>query len=161
VRAAAREAALVLLATAAVAAGVWLVAYGYEQRARPDFCVAAGLAVGLCWRLVRLTVPPAEPPVDRPEPEPAPTGLLVLTSLEGRLSWGSTDPDRFRERVRPLLVELATDRLRARHGVDPRTHPEQARTVLGDPLWTLMTAPPTRSPSRAELAALVTAIERI
>jgi hypothetical protein len=157
----AREAGLVLLATAAGAVGIWAVAYGYEQRARPDFCVAAALAAALCWRLARRTLPPPDPPPATPETEPAPTGLLVLTSLESRLSWGAADPDRFRERVRPLLVELATDRLRSRHGVDPRTDPEQARTVLGEPLWQLMTAPPTRSPSRAELDRLVTAIERI
>ena len=62
-------------------------------------------------------------------------GLLLLTSLESRLSWGSADPDRFRERVRPELVDLATDLLRTRRGIDLRTQPERARRILGEPLW--------------------------
>ena len=156
-----REAAVVLTTALLAAAAVWLVGRGFDRRVRPDFCLAVGVAAALCWRLVRLTAPPPEPLPPAAEAEPAGDGLLVLTSMESRLSWGATDPDRFRERVRPLLVELATDRLRSRRGVDPRTDPDTARAILGDPLWTLMTGPLTRSPSRAELSRMVEAIERI
>jgi hypothetical protein len=157
----AKEPVLVLLAAAVAGAVLWLVAYSVDYRAGLDLCVAAGLAVGLSWRLARLVVPPQElvavsGPTDRPD-----DGLLVLSSLETRLSWGATDPDRFRERVRPELVALASDLLRTRRGVDPRTHPEDARRILGEPLWQLMTDPPVRSPSRAELSGLVDAMERI
>lgn len=140
---------------------VRLVAYGYDLRARLDLCIAAGLAVGVCWWLARRIVPPPDPLPPATGADPTPAGLLQLTSLESRLSWGSSDPDRFEERVRPLLVELAGERLRSRRGVDPRTDPDHARTILGDPLWTLMTGPLPRSPSRAELSRLVAAIERI
>lgn len=156
-----REPAVVLLAAAAVAAAVWAVGRGYDLRVRADFCVAVGLAAALCWRLARLAVPPPEPLPPATETEPPGDGLLVLASMESRLSWGATDPDRFRDRVRPLLVELATDRLRSRRGVDPRTDPDHARTILGEPLWQLMTGPLTRSPSRTELSRMVEAIERI
>ena len=146
----------------ALAGGLlWLLAYGVGYQARPDLCAVTGVAAALCWRLARLALPPAEPATYRPEPDPADDGLLVLTSLESRLSWGATDPYRFRHRVRPLLVDLATDRLRSRRGVDPRTDPEHARQILGEPLWTLMTAEPARSPGRSELTRLVEAIERI
>ena len=151
-----------LLAVAAVAGGaVWLAAYGLSYSARWDLCVVAGAAVALCWRLTRLVLPPPERVPPRPEITPAGDGLLVLSGLESRLSWGATDADRFRDRVRPMLVELAEDRLRIRRGVDPDTDPDHAREILGEPLWTLRTTPPTRSPSREELTALVAALERI
>jgi hypothetical protein len=105
-------------------------------------------------------------PPPQPLPERAPygsrdEGLLLLTSLESRLSWGGTDPDRFRNRVRPELVALAADLLRTRRGIDLRTEPDRARQILGEPLWQLITRTPTRSPSRAELSRLVDALERI
>jgi hypothetical protein len=158
---AAREALLVLL-TAAVTGGlVWLIALSVHYDARLDICIEIGLAVGLTWRLARLVVPPPQLLPALPPDEPPDDGLLLLTSLESRLSWGSNDPDRFRERVRPELVGLATDLLRTRRGVDPRTQPEHARRILGEPLWQLMTGSPTRSPSRTELSRLVQALERI
>lgn len=156
-----REAGIVLATAVAVAAAVLVVGRGYDLRVRPDLCLAVGLAAALCWRLARRAVPPADPLPPSTETDPPADGLLQLTSMESRLSWGSTDPDRFRDRVRPLLVELATDRLRSRRGVDPRTDPESARAILGDPLWQLMTGPLTRSPSRAELTRMVESIERI
>jgi hypothetical protein len=158
----AKEPVLVLLIGGAAGGLLWLIAFTLGYRAHLDICVAVGLAVGLIWRLARLVVPPpvlmsartsdAEPPDD---------GLLVLTTLESRLSWGAADPQRFRDRVWPDLVALATDRLRTRRGVDPRTQPEHARQILGEPLWQLMTGPPERSPSRAELSRMVAALERI
>ena len=39
--------------------------------------------------------------------------------------------------------------------------PNMPASILGDPLWQLMTRSPTRSPSRAELSRLVEALERI
>jgi hypothetical protein len=157
----AREPVLVLVAAAVAGCALWLVAFELDYRARLDLCVAVGLAVGLSWRLARLAVPPPLPPPVAVADTPAGDGMLLLTSLESRLSWGATDPDRFRERVRPVLVGLATDLLSTRRGVDPRTQPENARRILGEPLWQLMTGPLERNPSRAELARMVEALERI
>jgi hypothetical protein len=156
-----KEPALVLATAAVAGAALALVAYSLGYKARLDLCVVVGLAAGLTWRLSRLVVPPQESPLEPPAEEPDDDARLLLTSLESRLSWGASDPDRFRERMRPELVGLATDLLRTRRGVDPRTQPEQARTILGDPLWQLMTGPLERSPSRAELARMVQALERI
>jgi hypothetical protein len=156
-----REPVLVLLAAAVAGAGLWLVAYGLHYRAQLGLCAAAGVAAGLIWRLSRLVVPPPELPPVQVRPEPPDDGLLALTTLETRLSWGAADPYRFRERVRPELVGLASDLLRTRRGVDLRTHPEDARKILGDPLWQLMTGPLERSPSRAELSRAVAVLERI
>jgi hypothetical protein len=156
-----KEPALVLAAAAVAGAALALVAYTLGYTARLDLCVVVGLAAGLTWRVSRLVVPPQEPPLEPPADEPDDDARLLLTSLESRLSWGASDPDRFRERMRPELVGLAADLLRTRRGVDPRTHPDHARTILGDPLWQLMTGPLERSPSRAELARMVEALERI
>jgi hypothetical protein len=162
-RRAGREVAAVVLGGAGAGAAVWLLFLLASYRARPDLCVAAGLAAVAAWRLVRATAPP--PPVPdaaaRREEDPG-DGFAELYSLEHRLSWGSVDRDRFCQRVRPLLVGLAVDRLRSRHGLDARTHPEQVRRIVGEPLWELMTGPPpSRCPTRPELARLVETLERI
>jgi hypothetical protein len=41
-------------------------------------------------------------------------------------------------RLRPLLRELAAERLAARHGVDLDGDPDRARPLLGDELWELV-----------------------
>ncbi len=156
-----REPILVALAAAVGGAGLWLVAYALHYRADVGLCVVVGIAAGLTWRLARLVVPPPEPDPVVVRPEPSDDGLLLLTTLESRLSWGVADPYRFRERVRPELVALATDLLRTRRGVDLRSQPEQARHILGEPLWQLMTGPLERSPSRAQLSRAVADLEGI
>ncbi len=162
IRRSAREAALLLVGAAVGAAALWVGSIALSYRARVDFCVVAGLAAAACWRLSRAVASP--PPVaparpDRPVPD---DGLIELTALEHRLSWGSVDADRFRERVRPVLVDLTLERLRARHGVAPGAQPEVSRRILGEPLWQMVTGPPpSRSPSRPELDRLVEAMERI
>jgi hypothetical protein len=161
-RKALRETGLLLLGWAAAAGAVWLLFFMASYRARIDLCVVSGFAVAACWRLLAAVpsppqVVPATP--ERPEPD---DGLIELTSLEYRLSWGSVDPDRFRERVRPVLVDLALERLRSRRGVDPATQPEEARRILGESLWQMVTGPPpSRCPTRSELSRLVDEMERI
>jgi hypothetical protein len=156
-----REPVLALLAAAVAGGALWVGAFVVDYRAEPVVCVVFGLAVGVTWRLARLVVPPPDPLGELRLDEERDEGLLLLTSLESKLSWGATDRDRFRDRVRPVLVTLATDLLQTRRGVDPRTEPDRARAILGDPLWQLMTRAPARSPSPAELSRLVDALERI
>ena len=152
-----------VLAGAAAGGAVWLVFLLASYRARADLCVVAGLAVAVVWRLVRATAPAPAPPLVPPERDDSSgDGFAELASLEHRLSWGSVDPDRFRERVRPVLVDLALERLRSRHGVDPATQPEDARRILGESLWQMVTGPPpSRCPTRPELSRLVDEMERI
>jgi hypothetical protein len=156
-----REPFLVLLAAAVGGAALWLTAYGLHYRADLGLCAVVGIVAGLVWRLARLVTPPPEADPVPVRPESPDDGLLVLSTLESRLSWGAADPHRFRERVRPELVALATDLLRTRRGVDLRRHPDQARHILGEPLWQLMTGPLERSPGRAELSRAVAALEEI
>ena len=61
-----------------------------------------------------------------------------------------------------MLVDLTLERLRPRHGVDPGAQPEEARRILGESLWQMVTGPPpSRCPTRPELSRLVEALERI
>jgi hypothetical protein len=157
-----RELGLLLLVAAVAGAALWLAFFAGSYRAHLGLCVAGGLAVAACWRLVVAVVRPPPPVVAPPERAAPDDGLIALASLEHRLSWGSVDPDRFRERVRPVLVDLALERLRSRHGVDPATQPEEARRILGESLWQMVTGPPpSRCPTRPELSRLVQEMERI
>ena len=56
---------------------------------------------------------------------------LQESSRERRAGEGSQT---FVRRVRPLLLELTTDRLVHRHGVDPALEPDRARAIAGDRL---------------------------
>jgi hypothetical protein len=158
-----REAALVVLLGGGLGAAVWLVARLASYRAPAVLYVAVGLAVVGSWRLAVAAGPPPEPPEPGSgEPDPVPGGFASLSTIEYRLSWSSVDRGRFEERLRPQLVRLAEERLRQRHGVDPAQQPDLARRILGEPLWLLMTAPASGPPpSPVQLAALLTAIERL
>jgi hypothetical protein len=82
-----------------------------------------------------------------------------LESFERRLARAMEDPGRFNDVLRPQLRELADHRLRNRSGVDSRTDPNQARELLGDSLWHLMTAPIQEAPTRGQLDSWIRAIE--
>lgn len=158
-----RETAVAVLAGAAGGVVVWLLFLLASYEARVDLCVVTGLVLAVGWRLLRTVQAPQEAP---PEPVPAreehADGFDELAPLEHRLSWGTVDAERYGARVRPLLTEIAADRLWSRRGIDMRTEPDRARRIVGEPLWDLMTGPPpTRAPGRAELTRLVEALERI
>lgn len=78
-----------------------------------------------------------------------------------RLSWTQSDPQRFTRTVLPVLAEIADERLRQRHGVTRASDPARARQLLGDPLWTFLSTPVTRSPTPRQLAAIVAHLEAI
>jgi hypothetical protein len=119
-------------------------------------------------RLAAAARPPAaEPPLppswsDPPVPD---RPFRDVTRMVDRLAWGRIDMDRFETSVRPLLVRLADERLATRHGITRATHPVQARQLLGDDLWHLVTGPSMASkqpgPPPAQVATLVAQLERI
>ena len=45
----------------------------------------------------------------------------------------------FRRRLQPLLADLTTHRLARDHGIDPAEHPDEARQLLGDEAWRILT----------------------
>jgi hypothetical protein len=80
---------------------------------------------------------------------------------ESRLGWAKGEVDRFTFKVQPPLQEIVDERLRQRYGLTLRGDPVRARAILGDPLWTFLTAPPARPPGPRELAGYVGQIERL
>jgi hypothetical protein len=85
----------------------------------------------------------------------------AVNRWETRLSWSESDRERFRTSVRPLIAELAAERLRQRHGVIMATDPQRARALLGDPLWTFLTTPSKRPPAQRDLAASISHLEKL
>lgn len=154
------------LGGAAVGAAVWFVLRLASVSSRPAYLVGVAVAALAVGRVVRMARAPVSQPVAVADDsdEPAPRGVHELIALEHRLSWGSVDAERFESRVRPLLVRIAAERLRLRHGIDHTRQPDRARSILGDRLWQLMTEPTDpnrRAPSQRALRRIVEGIERI
>jgi hypothetical protein len=59
------------------------------------------------------------------------------------------------------FVEIADERLRQRHSVTRAGDPPRARTLLGEPLWSYLSTPPTRNLSPRDAAAYVQQLERL
>ena len=148
-----------------VAAAVWGILDLDGLRVRPLYCFGLALTIAFLVVAVRLTIAPGEP--IEPSRESATSGpqpYADLYFLEYRLSWGSVERSRFEQRVRPLLIRVADERLRQRHGVDFHADPASARTIVGEELWHLMTREPIttgKPPSHREVTAWVSAVERI
>ncbi len=67
----------------------------------------------------------------------------------------------FTRRIRPMLLELTTDRLVNRHGIDPQLEPDRARALVGDQVWDLITGTEAATASYAELEQAVQTIEKL
>jgi hypothetical protein len=149
----------------AVAAAAWGILGLDGLRVRPLYCFGVALTIALLLVAVRLTIAPGEPleqPGESATSGPQPYADLYF--LEYRLSWGSVERSRFEQRVRPLLIRVADERLRQRHGVDFHADPASARTIVGEELWQLMTREPItagKPPSHREVTSWVAAVEEI
>lgn len=132
----------------------------------PELCVGVGMATAVLAQLTREAAADPQPPPELIE-RPAPGGgeyLSRLRQLERRLEAATRDGSKYDRNVRPMLARLAAERLRQKYGIDPRSQPLQAREVLGEQLWSLMTPPPEPSSpasSHAELSMLLDLIEAL
>jgi hypothetical protein len=81
------------------------------------------------------------------------------------LAWfglqGGNNGEQYARTLQPRLARLVEERLRLRHGVSLRGDPARARQLIGEQLWSLVSAPAKRSPSPRELEALVKQMEAI
>jgi hypothetical protein len=159
-----RAVTIMLLAVpAGIAAAV--IARTVNQEINPVFVVAVTLvatALGLLAHSIRSGLEPI--PLVVVEPLPEPNSYRGLVSLEERMSWGAVDRHRFDERVRPHLLRIAAERLRQRHGVRLADQPGQARDIMGEQLWTFLTAPPDpagKPVGRRELERVVRNMEAL
>jgi hypothetical protein len=133
------------------------------------------LALFLSLRLINTVLPAAfgdaptfEVRRSRKMPRPPPNWPADLFEMQDRVSLASVSEFDYNTRLRPLLRDLATQRLASRWNVDLSRQPDQARDHLGDELWTALDdddghvgrrdAP---GPSRARLRVLIEALERI
>lgn len=132
---------------------------------------AGFLALLVLRRLVEQVTPPPPQPVAPPRDPAFDDGTYrwgtedVLTGAvhrwERKLAWSKGEPQRFTRGVHPILVELVDERLRLRHGVSRSADPARARALVGDLLWTFLSAPPKRTPAPRDLVALVAEVEKI
>ncbi|TCC35600.1 hypothetical protein [Kribbella speibonae] len=140
---------------------------------RPLWFVASALAVGLVSLAIRLVMPQT---LETSWPGRHDDNLAALrartndnrtqfiatwlqeSSRERRAGEGSQT---FARRVRPLLFELATDRLVHRHGVDPGLEPDRARAITGDRLWQLIAGDDKRTASLDEIEYAIHTIENL
>jgi hypothetical protein len=83
---------------------------------------------------------------------------LQESNRERRVGEGSLT---FVRRIQPLLLELTTDRLVHRHGIDPALEPDRARAIVGDQLWNLISNTDKRTASLDEIERAVQTIENL
>jgi hypothetical protein len=134
----------------------------------PPAMLTVGLpaTVGALLMLVRSTVHEMRP-LELPSPGVTPRSTeysVRLRQLERRLQAANTDGTKFDWSLRPLLAQLAAERLRHRHAITIRREPERARAMLGEQLWQMISSQPAEpSPalSRQQLTALIEAIEAL
>jgi len=131
----------------------------------PVLLVGMPVACLVLLQLVRAGIAESQPP----DPVTAPSSVNSkyfsrLRELERRLDRACADPANFDWVVRPMLVQLAAERLQAKHGISVYRHPAHAREIVGERLWQIMTTSPD-TPSQpvdpVQLRNLVQAISRI
>ena len=158
-----------------ISVGVSLLLVGVFSAAgmapRPLWFVATALAVGFGSVAIRLLVPQVLE-TNWPGRHDELLAALRTRSNDNRTQFIATwlqESDRerragpqsqtFVRRIQPLLLELTTDRLVRRHGIDPRLEPERARELVGDHVWTMITSRQTAS--IGEIEAAVQTIEKL
>ena len=82
-----------------------------------------------------------------------------IGGLETLLRRSAEDANVFRRRLRVLLADLATHRLERDHGIDPAEHPDEARQLLGDDAWRVLTE--ARAAKATDIELAIAAIERL
>ena len=140
---------------------------------RPLWFVAAALAVGIVSLAIRLVVPQTVETSWPGQPDDKLAALRARTNENrtqfiatwlresGRERRAGDGSQTFTRRVRPLLLELATDRLVHRHGVDPEREPDRARAITGDRLWQLIAGDDKRTASLDEIEYAIHTIENL
>ncbi|MBA3419396.1 MAG: hypothetical protein ACR2KO_06615 [Geodermatophilaceae bacterium] len=126
-------------------------------------CLVGGMVI--CGGASVLSGLPTEDSGDlAPDSEPATvqrSSFGDLHTVQTRFA-GAADPERFEDRVRRPLADLAAERLRQRRSIDWRAQPDRAQESLDPVLWQLLTAPRGRFPaSRDQAESWIQAIERL
>lgn len=140
---------------------------------RPLWFVVTALAVGLVSLAIRLMLPHVletswpgrhdhRTAGIRTQSSDTRTQFLATWLQEsGRERRAGEGSQTFVRRIRPLLLELATDRLVHRHGIDPAREPDRARAIVGDRHWALISGDDRRTASLGEIEDAIHTIENL
>ena len=133
----------VLLATAVLVALAVVVPSRRALFVGIYLLVLATIAIGTLVGSFRTLAP--EPwmrsPLDRdPEKPEPPAPIAELERIDRLVVLGAANEFDLHYRLRPLLRQLAADRLHSRYGVDLDRAPHRAKPLLGDELWSLVQA---------------------
>ncbi|HEX5595858.1 MAG TPA: hypothetical protein VFX61_07560 [Micromonosporaceae bacterium] len=159
-----------LLLTAAALAAVTLLGLRLLGIAVSPVVVFAGFVALLILRRLAAWVAPPPPAragrnrvvEDGFHPGGGADGLqAAVHRWQRRLRRAQKEPDRFTRGVQPVLADLVDERLRQRHGCTRASDPARAAELLGEPLWTLLAAPPTRPPGPRQYAAILAKLEQL
>jgi hypothetical protein len=160
------NAALIIIATVVTVAG--LRSRGISVSVL--LVVAAFVALRLLMLAVSEVAPPPAPARRRARRAERDGGQLgpgtdtlraAVRRWERGLEWSQSDADKFSRNVLPVLIELADERLRLKHGITRSSDPRRARELLGEPLWELLGASGRRPPKARDLPRYVEALEEI
>ncbi len=165
-----RIGAAVLVATAILLTLVVLVPSRRSLFVGVYELVLAAIAVGNLLGSFRTFEPQAwmRSPFERDAEKPEqPQPIAELDRIDRRVVLGAANEFDLHYRLRPLLRQVAAERLYGLHGVDLDRDPERARPLLGDQLWELLR--PDREVGRrsgpglpaAELARHVAQLEQL
>ncbi len=94
-------------------------------------------------------------------PETVDRRFRRLARHTDRLTYAVVATRHYESGVRPVLAELARDRLRRHHGIDMTAEPDRAREVMGDDLWQSLTSAREQPPTTTDLSRWLTALERL
>jgi hypothetical protein len=156
-----------ILATLVLIAMAWLVPGQTGLVARAYIPLIAGIAISACVRQILDHPPLASRPRRRRRPR-SKDPLKELSRIEATLSVSSSSAKETYHRLRPILREIAADRLAVGRRIDLDDDPVRARAALGDEAWALLRPdvpmPEDRSlpgPSLIRTEEIVTRLEAI
>ena len=136
-----RIGAAVLVATAILLTLVVLVPSRRSLFVGVYELVLAAIAVGNLLGSFRTFEPQAwiRSPFERDAEKPEqPQPIAELDRIDRLVVLGAANEFDLHYRLRPLLRQVATERLYGQHGVELDRDPERARPLLGDELWELV-----------------------
>lgn len=129
--------------------------------------VVGGLVLLTLVRVTRILAPRGTSAFERALQRPSGKRSLDL-ALEREVELSVIQAFHLHVRLRPILREIAAQRLLARHGIELDREPTRARPLVGDRAWEIVRPdrpPPqdrlSRGPSLADLRAVVTELERL
>jgi hypothetical protein len=155
------EAAVIALTTVVITAG--LRAGGVRIPLLLLVSALLGLRL-VVWAASAVAPPPApkfRAPSNRDKAATADSLRSSVKRWERNLQQAQADPDLYARNVLPVLGELTDERLRLRHGLTRASDPRRARELLGEPLWTALSAPGRQGLRGRDVETLLDALERL